>query len=85
METTRSNIPEEQYSDNRQKASEEPELFEYDEAVFKEFTEKYKQSLKAISSIEEMSELRRKFNKINHSYLPVHQLNLVHLPIQYIQ
>ncbi len=72
METNRSNIPEEQYSDDRQKGVETPEQFEYDEAVFKEFTEKYKQSLKAISSIEEISELRRKFNKINHSYLPVY-------------
>ena len=78
METSKSIIEEEQRSENRQKTSEGADPLEYDEAVFKEFTEKYKQSLKAISSIEEMSELRKKFNKISHSYLPVHPTTSTH-------
>lgn len=70
MESARSNDSDEQPHESQDKYS-EGLGFDYDETIFEEFTNKYKQSLKAISSIEEMSELRKKFNKINHSYIPV--------------
>jgi len=77
MELNKSHQSEEYEPENEEQI---PQYSSYDEpdpeTFLQEFAEKYQHSLNAISSIEEMNELRKKYNKINHSYLPVTTLSL---------
>ena len=70
MESNRADTSDEYESEHEEQipqatGNDDPESF------LQEFAEKYQLSLNAISSIEEISELRKRYNKINHTYLPV--------------